>query len=74
MNTVTIEVGPWVEPLVDAELLSQYYNLVEDYKRIKEGVGYGIFHTDKQKDLKALKKHIKAFKVVLDYNDVVYKE
>jgi hypothetical protein len=41
--------------------------LEEDYERRKHGTGMAIFDTDKDKDLKLLKKHIKAMKLILKY-------
>lgn len=41
--------------------------LEDDYIRRKEGNGMSIFDTDKDKDLKLLKKHIKAMKLILKY-------
>lgn len=41
--------------------------LEDDYIRRKEGNGMSIFDTDKDKDLKLLKEHIKAVKLILRY-------
>jgi hypothetical protein len=41
--------------------------LEDDYIRRKEGNGMSIFDTDRDKDLKLLKKHIKAMKLILRY-------
>lgn len=41
--------------------------LENDLELRKSGNGMPIFDTDKDKDVKLLKKHIKAFKTVLKY-------
>lgn len=41
--------------------------LKDDYKRRKNEDGMAIFHNNKEKDIKQLKKTIKAFKTVMDY-------
>ena len=38
-----------------------------DYESRKQGTGMSIFDTDKDKDIKLLKKHIKAMKLILKY-------
>jgi len=41
--------------------------LEEDFVKRKQDTGMAIFDTDKDKDIKILKKHIKAIKLVLKY-------
>ena len=41
--------------------------LENDLELRKAGTGMSIFDTDKDKDVKLLKKHIKAFKTILRY-------
>jgi len=48
--------------------LKELRNLLEnDLKLRKEGTGMAIFDTDKDKDVKLLKKQIKAFETVIKY-------
>ena len=48
--------------------LKELRNLLEnDLQLRKEGAGMAIFDTDKDKDVKLLKKHIKAFETVIKY-------
>ena len=48
--------------------LKELRNLLEnDLERRKEGTGMAIFDTDKDKDVKLLKKQIKAFETVIKY-------
>ena len=42
-------------------------NLQYDLRSRKEGTGMAIFDADKDKDIKLLKEHIKAFKTVIKY-------
>ena len=41
--------------------------LEQDFVSRKQGTGMSIFDTDKDEDLKILKKHIKAMKLILKY-------
>ena len=41
--------------------------LEQDFVSRKQGTGMAIFDTDKDKDIKLLKKHIKAMKLRLEY-------
>jgi len=41
--------------------------LENDLERRKEGTGMAIFDTDKDKDVKLLKRQIKAFETVIKY-------
>jgi len=48
--------------------LKELRNLLEnDLERRKEGTGMAIFDTDKDEDVKLLKKQIKAFETVIKY-------
>ena len=53
--------------IVSKNLKGLLETLEDDYIRRKEGNGMSIFDTDKDKDLKLLKKHIKAMKLILRY-------
>ena len=53
--------------IVSKNLKGLLETLEDDYIRRKEGNGMSIFNTDKDKDLKLLKKHIKAMKLILKY-------
>ena len=53
--------------IVSKNLKGLLETLEDDYIRRKEGNGMSIFDTDKNKDLKLLKKHIKAMKLILKY-------
>lgn len=55
--------------LVRENLEDSLSSLKDDLRRRKKGhSGYGIYHTDKDEDIKALKKVIKAYQLVLkDY-------
>ena len=53
--------------IVSKNLKGLLETLEDDYIRRKEGNGMSIFDTDKDKDLKLLKKHIKAMKLILKY-------
>jgi len=53
--------------IVSKNLKGLLETLEDDYERRKQGTGMSIFDTDKDKDLKLLKKHIKAVKLILKY-------
>ena len=53
--------------IVSKNLKGLLETLEDDYERRKQGTGMSIFDTDKDKDLKLLKKHIKAAKLILKY-------
>ena len=53
--------------IVSKNLKGLLETLEDDYERRKQGTGMSIFDTDKDKDLKMLKKHIKAVKLILKY-------
>ena len=61
---ITIEVNDeQLNDLVVADLQQSLQGLRQD---LKEGCG-GIWSHDPQEDRKIIKKHIKAFKLILDY-------
>jgi hypothetical protein len=65
---VKIEIEPDLLEEVTTEGLKRVLLcLKEDYKGRKAGQQISIFHTDKDKDLAELKRHIDAFKLVLKY-------
>ena len=67
-NTITVEIDyDEADKIVVANLSSMLDCLENDYELRKDDRGMAIFDTDKDKDLKILKKHIKAFKTVLKY-------
>lgn len=56
-----------LESIVRHELTRMLSYLENDLDRVKEkDTGY-VFSSDKQKDIKKIKKHIKSFKRVLKY-------
>lgn len=67
-NTVTVEIDmDAADKIVVANLNCMLECLENDYELRKEDRGMSIFDTDKDKDLKILKKHIKSFKIVIKY-------
>ena len=56
-----------VDKLVVSTLNDMLEVLEHDFDCRKSETGMAIFERDKDKDLKQLKKHIKAFKTVLKY-------
>ena len=53
---------------ITVKSLTDLLGLLEnDLELRKAGTGMAIFDTDKDKDVKLLKKHIKAFKTILRY-------
>lgn len=67
-NALTIELDyDQADKIVIQNLKSMLESLENDYELRKRGEGMVIFEHDKDKDLKLLKKHIKAFKTVLKY-------
>ena len=53
--------------IVSKNLKGLLETLEHDFVCRKQGTGMSIFDTDKDKDLKLLKKHIKAVKLMLKY-------
>ena len=67
-DILTVEIDyEQADKLVTANLKSLLECLENDYELRKNGEGMAIFEIDKDKDLKLLKKHIKAFKTVIKY-------
>ena len=59
-----------IEPdiIIEEDLKWVIKTLKKDLRRYESGEEWvAIFDTDKRKDQKMIKKHIKAFKMVLDY-------
>lgn len=56
-----------LDDVLCAKLKSLMKLLQDDLKRRKEGTGMAIFDTDLDTDVKIMKDHIKAFKIVLKY-------
>lgn len=65
---VTIELD-WdtIDRLTVCCMKSTLECLEADLKKRKDGTGMAIFEKDKKKDLVLIKKHIDAFKLVLQY-------
>tara|TARA_R110000796_G_scaffold77308_1_gene172655 strand:- start:759 stop:1013 length:255 start_codon:yes stop_codon:yes gene_type:complete len=58
-----------IDSILVQTLQTQFEELtVELENRMGEGMGYGIFHTDKKKDIVAIKAQLEATEVVLRYN------
>ena len=55
------------DAIVSKSLKGLLETLEDDFERRSTGTGMSIFDTDKDKDLKLLKKHIKALKLILKY-------
>ena len=67
-HTVTVEIDMDSADRITVQNLNNLLECLEnDYELRKEDRGMAIFETDKDKDLKILKKHIKSFKTVLKY-------
>jgi hypothetical protein len=67
-NTVTVEIDMDSADRITVQNLNNLLECLEnDYELRKEDRGMAIFESDKDKDLKILKKHIKSFKTVLKY-------
>ncbi len=65
---VEIEVDWELSDIIVAKNLKELLETLEDdYESRKQGTGMSIFDTDKDKDIKLLKKHIKAMKLILKY-------
>lgn len=57
--------------IVKSDLISIKDIMLFDLERRKNGSDqYGIFHKDKNKDIAEMRKHIKAFDLVLKYYSV----
>jgi hypothetical protein len=68
MSTITVEVvDEQVDSIIRQELSWHLKIFEEDLAAREDGSGMAIFDTDRKKDIKAIKKHIKAFKLTLDY-------
>jgi hypothetical protein len=68
MNTITVEiVDEQVDSLVRQQLGWHLKIFEEDLAARKDGGGMAIFDIDREKDIKALKKHVKAFTLALKY-------
>ena len=65
LNSYTYEL---VQALIILELTSVLDSLEHDIKKRKEGGNqYGVFDSDKDEDIKIMKTHIDAIKLVLEY-------
>jgi hypothetical protein len=65
---VEIDVDWELSDIIVAKNLKELLETLEDdYESRKQGTGMSIFDTDKDKDIKLLKKHIKAMKLILKY-------
>jgi len=59
-----------VDAIIIKELTTILQGLKNDRKKRKNDEGCGIFDTDKKTDLKKLKEHINALKLILEYYGV----
>jgi hypothetical protein len=65
---VEVDVDWELSDIIVAKNLKELLETLEDdYESRKQGTGMSIFDTDKDKDIKLLKKHIKAMKLILKY-------
>ena len=56
-----------VDCVTTCALASLLENLEDDFLKRKKGQGMAVFEKDKKKDLAIIKKHIDAFKLILNY-------
>ena len=69
--TYTIEMTyDQVDAIVIKELTTLLQGFKNDRKQRKNDEGMAIFDTDKKKDLKKMKEHIKAVELILSYYGV----
>ena len=59
-----------VDAIIIKELTTVLQGLKNDRKKRKNDEGMAIFDNDKKKDLKIMKEHIKALKLILSYYGV----
>lgn len=65
---VEIDIHSEIADLLIAKNLQETItDLKQDLKRRKKGVGIGIFSTNQEEDIAEIKRHIKAFKICLNY-------
>jgi hypothetical protein len=65
---IEVEVDWELSDIIVAKNLKELLDVLEhDLDCRKRDVGMAIFDTDKDKDIKLLKKHIKAMKLILKY-------
>lgn len=72
MKEVTISLNcDCINDIVRADITSIRNIMESDLKRRENGSDkYGVFHLNKKKDIAEMKKHIKAFDIVLKYYSV----
>ena len=65
---VTVELD-WdtIDKVATCAMKSVLENLEVDLENRKDGTGMAIFDTNKKKDIAEIKRHIDAFKTVLEY-------
>ena len=65
---IEVEVDWELSDIIVAKNLSDLLDTLEtDLNSRERDIGMAIFDTDKKKDIKILKKHIKAMKLILKY-------
>lgn len=70
-NKLSIELGDWSDEVFDAVLIGQRQSLAEDLRRRESGeTSFGMIHSNKEKDIKAMRKLLKAFDRIMAYNGV----
>jgi len=68
MNMVTVKLDyETVDGIVVDQLIDTLENLQDDLERRKDGSGLAIFEHDLKEDIKVLRDHVDAFKIVLSY-------
>jgi hypothetical protein len=68
MSTMTFELADeQVDGIVVSQLAWHRDMFIQDIAACEKNEGMAIFDTDRKKDLKQLKKHLKAFNLVLKY-------
>ena len=68
MGMVTVKLDhDTVDGIVVDQLIDTLENLQDDLERRKDGSGLAIFEHDPKEDIKVLRDHVDAFKIVLSY-------
>jgi len=68
MSMVTVKLDhDTVDGIVVDQLIDTLENLQDDLEKRKDGSGLAIFEHDPKEDIKVLRDHVDAFKIVLSY-------
>jgi len=68
MGMVTVKLDhDTVDGIVVDQLIDTLENLQDDLEKRKDGSGLAIFEHDPKADIKILRDHVDAFKIVLSY-------